>query len=86
MCIHFCDNYNFIKIERNKWGANSIIRKINYRVYICTCKVTSVDEKYTASYAFLYDSCFKSLEKQYCGALIDNRKGEHICALGDNYR
>ena len=51
------------KFDKNKWGANSIFKTINDRVYICTCKVTNVNKKYTISHAFLYDSYLNRLRK-----------------------
>ena len=42
---------------------------------------------YKISHAFVYERHLKQLgEKNYCGALIDNRKSSPICVLDENER
>ena len=74
-------------IERKKWGANSILRKINNGVYIFTCTVTNIDKKYTTDHAFVYNIFFKLFgEENCCGAPIDIRKYTPIIPLDENGR
>ena len=44
-------------------GAASIIRIVNYEVYICTCSARYDEYKCKTKYALVYDSHFKPLHK-----------------------
>ena len=71
-----------LKIEIQKWGANSIVLNVDDGVYICTCNVKNVERRYKTSHAFAYDSNLKpSGQKQSCGELINNRKNSPLCVL-----
>ena len=48
-------------IEREYWGAASILRRVNYGVYICTCSVRYYGYKCNTKHAFVYESHFKPL-------------------------
>ena len=51
-------------IEGEKWGANSILRKIDDGFYSYTCTVINIDKTYTTSHAFVYDSNFKLFREE----------------------
>ena len=71
-------------IEREPWGAASILRRVNDGVYICTRSVRSEKYKCKKKHAFVFDSHFKPLhQSKYCGAIIDNRADTPICVLED---
>ena len=75
------------QIERELWGASSIIRKVNYGVYICSCSVISDEYRCKEKDAFVYDSHFKYFhQSEYCGDLIDNRAYAPVFVLRDNSR
>ena len=73
-------------IERVPWGPASILRRVNYGVFICTYNVKSDEYEFWKKYAFFfYDSNFKPLHQpKCCGVLIDNRADAPICVLEDN--
>ena len=74
-------------IERVPWGPASILRRVNYGVFICTYNVKSDEYEFWKKYAFFYDSNFKPLhQSKYCGVLIDNRADSSICVLEDKDR
>ena len=50
-------------IEIEPWGAASILRRVNYGVYICTCSVISDEYKCNKKHSFVYDSQFKPLNQ-----------------------
>ena len=50
-------------IEREPWGAASIMRKVNNGVLICTCNFQNVEYKCCTKHAFFYDSNFKPLHQ-----------------------
>ena len=84
---------NFIKvtpvfgIEIEPCVAASIIRRVNYEVYICTCSVRYDEYKFKTKHAFVFDSHFKPLhQSKFCGDLIDNRADAPICVLEDKER
>ena len=69
-------------IEIEPWGAACMMRKVNYRVYICICNVKSDEYKCRKKHAFVYDSHFKTFHQSKCyGAIIDNRYDAPICVL-----
>ena len=74
-------------IEREPWGAACMMRKVNYRVYICICNVKSDENECWKKHEFIYYSNFKPLhQSKCCGNLIDNRADAPICDLEDKYR
>ena len=82
---------NFIKvtpvfgIEIEPCVAASIIRRVNYEVYICTCSVRYDEYKFKTKHAFVFDSHFKYFhQSRCCGALIDNISDARICFFEDN--
>ena len=67
-------------IEREHWVAVSILRRVNYGVYICICSVISDEYKCKTKYEIFYDSHFKPLhQSKCCGGLIYNRYDSPIC-------
>ena len=52
-----------IRIERESWGAASIIRRVNYGVYICTCSFRYDEYFCKTKHEFFYDSHFKPLHQ-----------------------
>ena len=71
-------------IEREPWGTASILKRVSYGVYICTCLVRSYEYKYKTKHAFIFDSHFKPLhQSNVFGDLIDNRADAPICVLED---
>ena len=74
--------FHLLKKFEEKWGVNSILRQIDDGFYICICTMTTVDNIYTASHAFVFDSHFKQFgAKIYCDTLIDNIKYAPIYVL-----
>ena len=74
-------------IEEVPWGAASISRTVNDRVYICVCNVQNVKYDLWTRHAFVYDSHYKPLHQTYCcGVLIDNRTDAPICVLENKDR
>ena len=60
-------------IEREPCGEDSIIRRVNYGVYICTCSVISDEYIFKTKRAFFYDIHVKPLhQSKCCEALIDH--------------
>ena len=51
-------------IEQVAWGAASIMIKVNYGVFICTCNVQSVEYNCWTKHVFVYDSRFKPLHQK----------------------
>ena len=76
-----------IIIEREYWGASSILRRVNDGVHICTYSVRSYECMCKTKHAFVYDSHFKPLrQSKFCGDIIDNRAYEPIFFMEDNDR
>ena len=72
------------QIEVEPWGAASIVRTVNDRVYIYSCSVRSDEYMCDKKHVFVHDSNFKKLhQSKYCGVLIDNRADAPICILED---
>ena len=69
-------------LERVAWGAASILRTVNYGVYICTCNVQSFEYNFWTKHAFVSDINCKPLHQtKCCGVIIDNRADAPICVL-----
>ena len=49
------------EIKREQWGTASIIIRVNYGVYICTCSVRSDEYNFITKHAFFFYSHFKPL-------------------------
>ena len=47
-----------LNIERKKWTANSILRKVNYELYLCTCSFQYIDYQSKKKHAFVFDCRF----------------------------
>ena len=72
-------------IEREDWGASSILGKFDDGFYICIYSVRSDEYKIQTKCDFLNDSHFKLLHQpKFCGVLIDNIADAPICVLDDN--
>ena len=70
------------QIEREPWGANSILRKVNDGVYIYSFSIRSDEYMCKTKHAFVYYSHLKLCnQSRYCEFLIDNRSDEHICVM-----
>ena len=64
----------WITIERESWGAASILRRVNDGVYICICSIRSDEYLFNKKHALFYDIHFKPLhQSKCCGGIIDNR-------------
>ena len=75
------------KIERASWRAASILRRVNYGVFICTCNVKYDEYDCCTKHAFVYDSHFKPLyQTKCCGVLIYNRVDAPIYVFEDKDR
>ena len=48
-------------IEREPWGAATILRRVNDGVYICTCSFRYYEYKCKTKHVLVYDSQFKPL-------------------------
>ena len=74
-------------IEREDWGASSILGKFDDGFYICIYSVRSDEYKIQTKCDFLNDSHFKLLHQhKCCGSLTDNKAYVHICVLDNNDR
>ena len=74
-------------IEEVAWGAVSILRRVNYGVYIYVCNVNNVKYNLWTKHAFVYESHYIPLHQtECCGVLIDNRADAPICVLEDKDR
>ena len=61
-CVRNVMNMNPVSgIDQAAWGAASILRTVNDRVYICTCNVKNVEYDLWTKHAFVYDSHYKPL-------------------------
>ena len=75
------------QIEREPWGAASILKAVNVGVYICSCSFRSDEYMCKTKHAFVYNSHFKQLhQSNYCGDLIDNISDAPNCVLEDKDR
>ena len=73
-------------IERVLLGPDSILRRANDGVFICTCNVQYDEYNCWKNHEFVYDSHFKPLHQtKCCGVLIDNRADAPICFLEYKY-
>ena len=62
LCVRTVKNVNpVLKVEREPWGASSILRKVNAGVYIFSCSVRSEEYRCKTKHAFVYASHFKPL-------------------------
>ena len=76
-----------LNIEIEPWISCSILRKVNYGVYICSCSVRSEEYMCNTKLAFVYDSHLKSFHEPKCyEGIIQNRLYAPIFVLEDNDR
>ena len=74
-------------IERELWGAASILRRVNDGFYIYKCAVKYDEYKCWTKHAFIFDRHFKPLhQSKWCGALVDNISDAPIRVLEGKYR
>ena len=75
-----------LNIEVEKWGAISILRKVDYGVYICTYSVQYEDYQIKKKHEFLRHLIQTFHQPKCCGAPIDNRVYAHVCVIYENVR
>ena len=83
MCEKCYEGDSNIRNRQIIFREASILRRVNYGVYICTCSVRSDEYKCKTKHVFFYSN-FKPFHQSKCYvALIDNRADATIFVLED---
>ena len=86
MCEKCYEGDSNIRNRQIIFREASILRRVNYGVYICTCSVRSDEYKCKTKHVFFYSNFKPFHQSKYYGAIIDNRADAPIFVLEDNDR